>query len=78
MTGVTVEVLNYAPAAAGDFFVATQPWSAEGAWTIGNRNGVMGIHGSDPAGTQAALRHFIDKYVKPVPTEARMPKLSVS
>ena len=66
VTGVEVEVRNYAPAFAGDFFVATEPWAAKGAWTIGNRNGVMGIHGSDPRGTEAALRHFIDEYLKPV------------
>ena len=63
VTGVEVEVLFYAPALAGDFFVATEPWAAEGAWTIGNRNGVMGIHGSDPQGTEAALRHFIDTFL---------------
>lgn len=69
VTGVKVEVLNYSPAFAGDFFVATEPWAAKAAWTIANRNGVMGIHGSDPQGTEAALRHFIDKYLKSVPSE---------
>lgn len=68
VTGVDVEVRWYAPAFAGDFFVSTQPWNAEGAWTIGNRNGVMGIHGSGPKGTESALRHFIDTYLRPVPT----------
>ena len=66
ITGVEVEVRNYAPAFEGDFFVATEPWAAKGAWTIGNRNGIMGIHGSDTQGTEAALRHFIDEYLKPV------------
>ena len=70
VTGVQVEVLGYAPAFAGDFFVATEPWTAKEAWTIGLRNGIIGIHGSDVAGTQAALRHFIDKFLKPVPASA--------
>ena len=70
VTGVQVEVLGYAPAFAGDFFVATEPWAAKGAWTIGLRNGIIGIHGSDVAGTQAALRHFIDNFLKPVPASA--------
>ena len=70
VTGVELEVLGYAPAFAGDFFVATEPWAAKGAWTIGLRNGIIGIHGSDVAGTQAALRHFIDNFLKPVPASA--------
>ena len=70
VTGVEVEVKGYAPAFEGDFFVATEPWAAKGAWTIGLRNGVIGIHGSDVAGTQAALRHFIDNFLKPVPASA--------
>ncbi|MBQ0031595.1 MAG: DUF4981 domain-containing protein [bacterium] len=70
VTGVDVEVKCYAPAFAGDFYVSTQPWAVEGAYTYGNRNGVMGFHGSDVQGTEAALRHFIDTYVKSVPTEA--------
>ena len=70
VTGVAVEVLSYAPAFAGDFYVSTQPWDAKGAWTVGNRNGVMGIHGADVKATEAALRHFIDTYLKPVPAEA--------
>ena len=67
ITGVTVEVLGYAPAFEGDFYVSTQPWGAKGAWTVGNRNGVMGVHGSDAKATEAALRHFIDTYLKPAP-----------
>ena len=70
VTGVEVEILGYAPAFAGDFFVATEPWDAKGAWTIGLRNGIIGIHGSDVSGTQAALRHFIDNFLKPVPASA--------
>ena len=70
VTGVEVQLLGYAPAFAGDFYVSTQPWAAKGAWTVGNRNGVMGIHGSDVKGTEAALRHFIDTYLKPVKAEA--------
>ena len=70
VTGVEVEVLGYAPAAAGDFYVSTQPWDAKGAWTLGNRNGVMGVHGSDVKATEAALRHFIDTRLKPVETGA--------
>ncbi len=70
VTGVDVQVLGYAPAFAGDFYVSTQPWDAKGAWTLGNRNGVMGIHGSDVQATEAALRHFIDTRLKPVKTGA--------
>ena len=70
VTGVTVEVLGYAPAFEGDFYVSTQPWDAKGAWTVGNRNGVIGVHGSDVKATEAALRHFIDTYLKPVKTGA--------
>ena len=70
VTDVEVEVLPYAPALAGDFFVATEPWAAESAWTIGPRNGVMGIHGSDTQGTEAALRYFIDTFLKPIPAAA--------
>ena len=70
VTGVKVEVLGYSPAFEGDFFVATEPWAAKGAWTIGLRNGIIGIHGSDVSGTQAALRYFIDKYLKSVPDSA--------
>ena len=70
VTGVEVQVLGYAPAFEGDFYVSTQPWAAKGAWTVGNRNGVMGIHGSDVKGTEAALRHFIDVHLKPVKAEA--------
>jgi len=65
ISGVTVEVLNYAPAFAGDFFVATEPWDAPGAWRVEARNGVLGIHGADPAGTEAALRWFVDACLKP-------------
>ena len=68
VTGVDVEVRFYSPAFEGDFFVATEPWAAKGAWTIGLRNGIIGIHGSDTAGTEAALRYFIDKFLKPVPS----------
>ena len=70
VTGVEVEVKSYAPAFSGDFYVSTQPWAAKGAYTYGVRNGVMGFHGSDIEGTEAALRHFIDTYLKPVPTDA--------
>ena len=70
VTGVDVQVLGYAPAFAGDFYVSTQPWDAKGAWTLGNRNGIMGIHGSDVQATEAALRHFIDTRLKPVPSDA--------
>ena len=66
VTGVKAQVLRYAPAFEGDFYVSTQPWAAKGAYTYGNRNGVMGFHGSDVEGTAAALRHFIDTHVKPV------------
>ena len=69
VTGVTVEVLGYAPAFEGDFYVSTQPWGAKGSWTVGNRNGVMGVHGADVKATEAALRHFIDAYLKPVAAE---------
>lgn len=51
MTGVAVETPRYELASAGDFFVATEPWAAKGAWTIRLRNGVICIHGSDVAGT---------------------------
>ncbi len=68
VTGVTVEVLGYAPAFAGDVYVSTQPWAAEGAWTFGVRNGMIGVHGADVKATEEALRTFIDKYVKTVPT----------
>lgn len=70
VTGVKAEIRGYAPAFAGDFYVSTQPWAAKGAYTYGVRNGVMGFHGADVAATEAALRHFIDTHVKPVPTEA--------
>ena len=70
VTGVKVTVQGYAPAFAGDFYVSTQPWAAKGAYTYGARNGVMGFHGADVEATEAALRHFIDTYVKPVPTGA--------
>ena len=70
VTGVEVQVLGYAPAFAGDFYVSTQPWDAKGAWKYGLRNGVMYFHGSDVAGTEAALRHFVETRLKSVPTEA--------
>ncbi|MGN0852194.1 MAG: glycoside hydrolase family 2 TIM barrel-domain containing protein [Kiritimatiellia bacterium] len=70
VTGVEVAILVYSAAFEGDFYVSTQPWSAQGSWRIGNRNGVMGIHGADVAATEAALRHFIDVYLKPVPAAA--------
>lgn len=70
VTGVTAEVIPYAPAFGGDFYVSTQPWAAKGAYTYGVRNGVMGFHGSDVKGTEAALRHFLDNHVKPVSTDA--------
>ena len=70
ITGVKVKVLGYAPAFAGDIYVSSQPWAAKGAWRYGLRNGIIGIHGADPAGTEAALRDFIDRYVKCVPTSA--------
>ena len=70
VTGVTVQIVRYAPAFAGDFYVSTQPWAEKGAYTYGNRNGVMGIHGADVQATEAALRHFIDTHVKTVPTGA--------
>ena len=70
VTGVKASVLGYAPAFMGDFYVSTQPWAAKGAYTYGNRNGVMGIHGADVQATEAAFRHFLDTYVKPVPTGA--------
>jgi len=70
VTGVRPTVVGYAPAFAGDFYVSTQPWAAKCAYAYGARNGVMGFHGSDVKGTETALRHFIDTYVKPVPTAA--------
>ena len=70
VTGVKAEILGYAPAFKGDFYVATQPWAEKGAYVYGTRNGVMGFHGSDVQGTEAALRHFIDHHVKGVPTAA--------
>ncbi len=70
VTGVEVKVLGYAPALAGDFYVSTQPWDAKGSWTFGNRNGVMGIHGADVKATEEALRTFIDRHLKTVPTMA--------
>ena len=70
VTGVSMEIKGYDTAKSGNIFVATQPWDANGAWTIGVRNGIVGIHGSDVKGTEAALRFFIDKYLKPVPESA--------
>ena len=70
VTGVTVDVIRYAPAFAGDFYISTQPWDAKGAYTYGVRNGVLGIHGADTKATEAAFRHFIDNHVKVVPTAA--------
>ena len=70
VTGVEARIQQYAPAFAGDFYVSTQPWAAKGSYTYGIRNGVVGFHGADPAATEAALRHFIDTCVKPVPTSA--------
>ena len=70
VTGVSVAIKGYDTAKSGNIFVATQPWDAKGAWTIGVRNGIVGIHGSDVKGTEAALRFFIDKYLKPVPESA--------
>ena len=72
ITGVKVEVKSYAPAFAGDFYVSTQPWAEKGAWTYGVRNGIMGFHGSDTVGTEAALRHFIDNELKPVKEGTRL------
>ena len=43
VTNVDVEVVGYDLAAEGDFFVATEPWDAPGAWSIRLRNGVIGI-----------------------------------
>ena len=70
VTGVSMEIKGYDTAKSGNIFVATQPWDANGAWTIGVRNGIVGIHGSDVKGTEAALMFFIDKYLKPVPESA--------
>ncbi len=70
VTGVSMEIKAYDTAKSGNIFVATQPWDANGAWTIGVRNGIVGIHGSDVKGTEAALMFFIDKYLKPVPESA--------
>ena len=70
VTGVDVEVAGYDLAAEGDFFVATEPWDAPGAWSIRLRNGVIGIHGADPSATEKAFRHFIDNHVKNVPSAA--------
>ena len=72
ITGVKVDVLDYAPAFAGDFYVSTQPWAAKAAYTYGVRNGVMGFHGSDVRGTEAALRHFIDHELKPKKAGSRL------
>ena len=69
VTGVEVEVLRYAPAFSGDFYVSTQPWNANGSYVYGERNGIIGFHGSDVSGTEAALRDFIERYVKTVPAE---------
>lgn len=67
VTGVKVPVLGYAPAFAGDFYISTQPWSAKGAWSVGVRNGVVGVHGADVKATETALRWLIDTHLKPVP-----------
>jgi hypothetical protein len=59
VTGVSMEIKGYDTAKSGNIFVATQPWDAKGAWTIGVRNGIVGIHGSDVKGTEAALRFTV-------------------
>ena len=70
VTGVKVPMLGYAVPFAGDIFVSTQPWSATNSWTIFQRNGVVEIHGASPPATESALRHFLDKFVRPVPASA--------
>ena len=70
VTGVVVPVSGYAVTLAGDFFVSTQPWAATNSWYIVLRNGIIGIHGASPSATESALRHFIDKYVKPVSADS--------
>ena len=69
-TGVNVRYSNYSSPIAGDVFVSTQPWAAPAAWFIRLKNNVVAIHGSDAAGTLAAVRRFHDAYVKPAKTAA--------
>lgn len=70
VTGVKAPVLGYAPAFAGDFYVSTQPWDAPGSWTVGVRNGIVGVHGADVKATERALRWLIDTRFKSVPASA--------
>lgn len=71
VANVDVAVKPYETANDGDFFVATEPWDAPGSWSIRLRNGIIGIHGADVAATEKALRFFIDKYIKSVPSGAK-------
>ncbi|MBQ3096942.1 MAG: DUF4981 domain-containing protein [Kiritimatiellae bacterium] len=65
-TGVTLKYSNYSSPLGGDVFVSTQPWAAQGAWYARLTNSIVAIHGSDPAGTRAALQAFITRVVEPL------------